>query len=106
RSHGRIAAVGPSLSIQAIVGGLASIALVFPFHAWGLVYGWLLGGLVTLVYVRIQGASVAPLRFEINPGTRALLARGFPIFLFMASSQVLKSIDRIMILKYLSTEDL
>ena len=106
RSHGRIGAVSVSLSIQAIVGGLAGLALLWPFGVWGLLIGWLVGQLAALVYIRREGAAVAPLSFWPNEGTRRLLVRGFPIFLFIASSTVLKSIDRIMILKFLSVEAL
>jgi O-antigen/teichoic acid export membrane protein len=106
RSHGRIGAVSVTLSIQAILGGLAGLVLLWPFGVWGLLLGWLLGQLVALAYIRIQGASIAPLSFLPNEGTRRLLARGFPIFVFHASGTLLKSIDRIMILKYLSVEAL
>jgi O-antigen/teichoic acid export membrane protein len=106
RSHGRIGVVSKALSLQAIAGAIAGIGLVFPFGVWGLLAGWLFGQVAALVYLRREGASVAPLALVPNAGTRRLLARGFPIFLFMASSMVLKSIDRIMILKFLSTEAL
>lgn len=106
RSHGRIGVVSKALSLQAIVGGILGIGLVFPFGVWGLLAGWLAGQLAALVYLRREGAAIAPIALVPNDGTRQLLARGFPIFLFMASSMVLKSIDRIMILKFLSTEAL
>jgi O-antigen/teichoic acid export membrane protein len=106
RSHGRIGVVSKALSLQAIASGLLGIALVFPFGVWGLLAGWLGGQACALVYLRREGAAIAPFAFRPNAGTRQLLRRGFPIFLFMASSMVLKSIDRVMILKFLSTEDL
>lgn len=106
RSHGRIGAVSVSLSVQAIVGGLAGLALLFPMGAWGLLVGWLLGQGVALAYIRVQGASVAPLSLRPNEGTRKLLVRGLPIFLFLAATTLLKSIDRVMILKFLSVEAL
>jgi len=106
RSHGRIGAVSKALSLQAIAGGLVGIGLVFPFGVWGLLAGWLAGQVAALVYLRREGAAIAPFALVPNDGTRQLLQRGFPIFLFMASSMVLKSIDRIMILKFLSVEAL
>jgi O-antigen/teichoic acid export membrane protein len=106
RSHGRIGAVSVSLSVQAIVGGLSGLVLLYPLGAWGLLVGWLVGQVVALVYIRIQGAAIAPLSLRPNEGTRQLLKRGFPIFLFLAATTLLKSIDRIMILKYLSVEAL
>jgi O-antigen/teichoic acid export membrane protein len=106
RSHGRIGVVSKALSLQAIAGGLAGIGLIFPYGAWGLLAGWLIGQAAALVYLRREGAAVAPLALAPNEGTRRLLARGFPIFLFMASSLVLKSIDRLVILKFLGTEAL
>ncbi|MEP7029049.1 MAG: oligosaccharide flippase family protein [Candidatus Eisenbacteria bacterium] len=106
RSHGRIGVVSKALSLQAIVGGVVGIGLVFPFGMWGLLEGWLAGQLAALVYLRREGAPIAPLAFVPNAGTRQLLRRGFPIFLFMAASMVLKSVDRIMILKFLSIEAL
>lgn len=106
RSHGRIGTVSVALSIQAVLGGLAGLALLWPFGVWGLLVGWLLGQAGALIYIRRQGASIAPLSLLPNEGTRQLLARGFPIFLFMATTTLLKSIDRIMILKFLSVEAL
>ena len=106
RSHGRIGAVSITLSIQAILGGIAGLALLLPFGVWGLLLGWLLGQAGALLYIRREGASVAPLSLVPNEGTRQLLARGFPIFLFLATTTILKSIDRIMILKFLSVEAL
>lgn len=106
RSHGRIGAVSVTLSVQAIVGGLAGLALLYPMGAWGLLVGWLIGQVVALVYIRVQAAPVAPFSLRPNAGTKQLLVRGFPIFLFLAATTLLKSIDRIMILKYLSVEAL
>ncbi len=106
RSHGRIGAVSKAFSVQAIVGGLSGLGLVFPFGAWGLLLGWLLGQLVSLLYLRHEGRAIAPFRALPNDGTKALLQRGFPIFLFMATGQVLRTLDRIMILKFLTTQDL
>lgn len=106
RSHGRIGAVSVTLSLQAILGGLAGLVLLWPLGPWGLLVGWLVGQVVALVYIRIQGASISPLSLVPSEGTRRLLARGFPIFVFHASATMLKSIDRIMILKFLSVEAL
>ena len=106
RSHGRIGAVSKALTVQAVASGLLGIGLVFPFGMWGLLAGWLGGQAMALLYLRREGAAIAPLALVPNEGTRQLLARGFPIFLFMASSMVLKSIDRIMILRFLSVEAL
>jgi O-antigen/teichoic acid export membrane protein len=106
RSHGRIGTVSVSLSIQAILGGLAGLVLLWPFGVWGLLAGWLIGQVGALAYIRLQGAGVAPISLAPNEGTRQLLLRGFPIVLFLAASTVLRSIDRIMILKFLSVEAL
>lgn len=106
RSHGRIGVVSVSLSIQAILGGLSGLALLFPMGPWGLLVGWLIGQVAALIYIRIEGASIAPLALVPNEETRRLLVRGLPIFLFMAASTLLKSIDRVMILKFLSVEAL
>jgi O-antigen/teichoic acid export membrane protein len=106
RSHGRIGMVSKALSLQAVVGGLAGLALVKPFGAWGLLVGWLLGQLVALLFLRREGRGIAPFVLVPNAGTKQLLARGFPIFLFMATSLVLRTVDRLMILKFLTTEDL
>jgi len=106
RSHGRIGEVSRMLSVQAIVGGLAGLVLLWPFGPWGLLSGWMVGQVVSLVLVRRAGADVAPLGFWPNEGTRRLLVSGFPIFLFTASNTLLKSVDRVMILKYLSVEAL
>ncbi len=106
RSHGRIGAVSKTISLQAIVAGACGLVLVFPFHMWGMLAGWFVGQIVALVYVRVKGADVAPLGFHLGPETRRLLAIGFPIFLFAGLGAVLKSIDRVMILKYLSTQEL
>jgi O-antigen/teichoic acid export membrane protein len=106
RSHGRIGVVSKTMTIQAIVGGLSGLGLVFPFGVWGLLAGWLAGQVIALAYIRRLGAPFAPLALVPNDQTRELLAVGFPIFLFTASNTVLRSIDRVMILKFLSVEAL
>jgi len=106
RSHGRIGVVSKALSLQAIASGLLGIGLVFPFGVWGLIAGWLGGQVAALAYLRREGASIAPFALMPNAGTRQLLARGLPIFLFTASGLVLRTVDRVMILKFLSTEAL
>lgn len=106
RSYGRIGAVTKTLSLQAVTSGVAALLLIWPFGMWGLLYGWLIGQVVSLVYARRRGADIAPLSLRLNEGTRRLLAVGIPIFLFTAGGTVLKSLDRILILKYLSVEAL
>ncbi len=106
RSHGRIGAVSKTLTIQALTGGLAGLLLVLWIGLWGLLWGWLVGQAAALVYVRRRGADVVPHKFELNESTRRLLVVGFPIFLFTASTAVLKSVDRILILKFLGHEEL
>ncbi|MGH7726803.1 MAG: lipopolysaccharide biosynthesis protein [Candidatus Eiseniibacteriota bacterium] len=106
RSHGRIGEVSKTLSLQALVGGIAGLLLVLWIGLWGLLWGWLLGQVVALVYARRRGGDVVPFGFDLNEWTRRLLIVGFPIFLFTAAGAVLKTVDRMLILKFLSTEDL
>jgi O-antigen/teichoic acid export membrane protein len=98
--------VSKTISLQAIIAGVCGLVLVFPFRMWGLLAGWFIGQIVALVFAREVGGAAAPIGFRPGPETRRLLAIGFPIFLFAGLGAVLKSIDRVMILKFLSTQEL
>ncbi|HYM81459.1 MAG TPA: oligosaccharide flippase family protein [Candidatus Limnocylindria bacterium] len=106
RSHGNIASVAVWSMIQGSIGALLGLALIPMLGAWGLLVGWLTGTLASLIYVRLQGRIVAPLAPVPSRESLRLLAVGFPMFLFACSNLVMRTLDRIIILRFLGTEAL
>jgi O-antigen/teichoic acid export membrane protein len=105
RARGRFGAVSGSSAAQALLGGGLGLALVWRFGIPGLLWGWLAGTLVALVWVRFAASDV-PLR----PGAPAegvrLVRGGFVVFAFFAVSLVLRSVDRLALIHYGTPADL
>jgi O-antigen/teichoic acid export membrane protein len=105
RAHGAFQTASAAQSVQAVLGGVLGLALVWRFGVWGLLGGWLAGSLVALVVAR-RG----PVRPPLLPGPlaegAALVRIGFPIFGFFAASLVLRSADRVAFVRYAGTEGL
>lgn len=106
RSHDRMDAVSQWYMLQSVVGALLGLALIPWFGMWGLLVGWFAGCMVSLVNVARDARSVAPLvpRFAVE--SIRVVTLGFPMFVHSASSLVMRSLDRIIILRYLGTESL
>lgn len=103
RSYGNIQAVSAWFAVQGVIGTVLGLALIPRFGAPGLLGGWAVGTLAAAIMVRIQGRRVAPIAPRPAPESLDLVRIGLPMFVFIASSQVMRSIDRIIILKFLGT---
>ena len=106
RSHGNIGAVSGWFVIQGVVGSVVGVALIPLSGAWGLLWGWLLGTAMALFYVRRQARGLpAPLPAPSAESLR-LLSIGFPMFVSAAITFVMRTLDRVIILRFLGNEAL
>ncbi|HTO92075.1 MAG TPA: lipopolysaccharide biosynthesis protein [Candidatus Sulfotelmatobacter sp.] len=106
RSHGNIGAVSRWFFVQGMVGAVLGLALIPWQGAWGLLWGWLLGTLVSFAWTRWDARKLAPLRPLIGSENGDLLRVGFPLFFFLGSALVMRSLDRLIILRFLGTREL
>lgn len=104
RAHGRFGAVSLGNTLQAALGGGLGIALIGPLGLVGLLVGWIAGTLVALVVMKLQGPEV-PLA-PATSGAGVLAKVGLPIFGFYLASLVLRSVDRIALVRYASSATL
>ncbi len=99
RAHGRFGAVSAGQSTQAVLGAGSGLVLVWSFGLWGVVLGWVAGTLVAIARMGLA-CPEAP-RVPAHAKTGASLARlGFPIFAFYGASLVLRSVDRLALVRY------
>jgi len=106
RSHGNIGAVGMWFVLQAGVGTVLGLVLIPWLDAWGLLVGWLTGTALGVAYVRAQGRGLVPIVPRPSSDGMLLLRVGLPMYLYTASSVVMRSLDRIIILRLLGTTKL
>ena len=106
RSHGDMNTVSTWFVVQGLIGAGLGLSLVPRFGEWGLLWGWVAGCLVSLAFVLIRGRGRAPLRFSFGPDNLLLVRVGLPMFIFNSSTIVMRSLDRLIILRYLGTQDL
>lgn len=106
RSHGDMNTVSTWFVMQGLIGAGLGLALVPRLGEWGLLWGWAAGCLLSLVFVLVRGRRDAPLRWAFGPENRMLMQIGLPMFVFNASTIVMRSLDRLIILRYLGTQDL
>jgi O-antigen/teichoic acid export membrane protein len=106
RSHGDVGSVSAWTLIQGLIGAVLGVALIPRLGAWGLLYGWLAGTLVALAYVRFRGGRFVPLAPAVSPDSRLLLTVGFPMFVYVVLNFVMRSLDRLVILRFLGIESL
>ncbi len=103
RSHGRIGAVSMWFVLQAGVGTVLGLGLIPWLDAWGLLAGWLAGTALGVSYVRAQGRGLVPIVPRASEDCGLLLRVGLPMYLYTASSTVMRSLDRLVILRFLGT---
>ena len=106
RSHGNMSAVSLWFMLQGTIGVLLGLGLIPWFGNWGLLWGWLVGTLAATVSVVWRGRAVVPLVPTPTRDSVRLLAIGLPIFIYSASNFVMRTLDRIIILKFLGTQSL
>jgi len=105
RAHGDFGAVSAATTIQAVVGGGIGLATVWKAGVWGLLWGWLAGSLLALLRMRCSPHR-PPLRpappIEGVPLSRA----GFALFAFFMLSLILRSMDRVALVRFGGNESL
>jgi O-antigen/teichoic acid export membrane protein len=106
RSHGDITTASGWMMIQGAVGGGLGLALLPWLHGWGLLLGWTIGSLAAFVFSTIRSRHHAPLSLAPSVESFDLVQIGFPMFVFGASSMVMRNLDRLIILRYVGTQDL
>ena len=106
RSHGKIGAVSAWFLLQSVIGVTLGLALIPTFGAWGLLWGWVAGTLAATATVMWRGHAVVPLLMAPGPDSNLLLAVGFPMFIYGLSGFLMRSLDRVIILRFLGTESL
>ncbi len=106
RSHGDIGGLTQWFVIQGLVGSGLGLVLMFWFGRWGLLWGWLAGCLVAFVFVVQRGRKVFPLVPMPAVESLDLVQVGLPLYLFSASSLVMRNLDRIVVLRFLGTQAL
>jgi O-antigen/teichoic acid export membrane protein len=106
RSHDDFQVVSGWFMFQSVVGAGIGLALAPWLGAWGLLWGWFAGCLASLVWVARKARGRAPLWPAFAPESLQLIRVGFPMFVFTASGLLMRSLDRIIILRYLGTESL
>ena len=103
RSHGNITAVSGWYLLQGVVGTALGLALIPRFGVWGLLAGWTVGTAAATLLIRLQGRGLVPIMPRPGPDGVHLVRVGLPMFVFVASSQVMRTIDRLIILRFLGT---
>jgi len=106
RSHGDISTASGWMAVQGGVGGILGLALVKPMGAWGLLLGWLVGCLAAFTFSTLRSRRFAPMRAAPANESLDLIQIGFPMYTYNASSQVMRNLDRLIILHFLGTDSL
>ena len=106
RSHGDITTVSGWMLLQGAIGGVMGLALTPWLGAWGLLLGWVAGCLVSFGFVTIRSRGTAPLLPAPASEGLDIVQIGFPMFVFTASTLMMRNIDRLIILRFLGTESL
>jgi O-antigen/teichoic acid export membrane protein len=106
RSHGDMGAIARWFVIQGLLGSGLGLTLMFWFGRWGLLWGWFAGCLVALLFVIRRGRGVFPLWPAPALDSLDLLQVGIPLYVFSASTIVMRNLDRIVVLRFLGTQAL
>lgn len=105
RAYDEFQTASTAQALQAVLGGGLGLALVWRLGVWGLLGGWLVGGIVALLWLR-RGRRAPPIKPGLPADGLGLVRIGFPIFGYFTASLVLRSVDRIAFVRYAGTEGL
>jgi O-antigen/teichoic acid export membrane protein len=105
RAHGFFHAVSAGYAVQAVLGGGLGLALVWPYGAWGLLAGWIAGTLTALAWMWRAGVAVPLVPAHLREGL-SLAGAGVPIFGYFAATLVMRSVDRLALVRYAGAEPL
>ncbi len=106
RSHGDIGGLKRWFVLQGLLGSGLGLVLMLWFGRWGLLWGWFAGCLVAFVFVVHRGRRVIPLWPAAATDSLDLVQVGLPLYVFSASSIVMRNLDRIVVLRFLGTQAL
>ena len=106
RSYGRIRVVSEWFLLQAIVATGLGLALIPWQGAWGLLWGWVAANLLALIFARWRAPVTVPVRPAYSPDSLMLIRAGLPMLLYLTSALVMRTVDRIVILKFAGTQAL
>ncbi len=106
RSHGDIGTASGWMMMQGAIGGVLGLALLPWLRAWGLLAGWVAGCVSAFAYSTARSRREAPLSPAPGAESFELVQIGFPMFVFTASSLIMRNLDRLIILRYVSDEAL
>src|ERR1051325_5903655 len=101
RSHGDIGGLTRWFVLQGLIGSGLGLTLMVWMGRWGLLWGWFAGCLVALLFVVRRGRRVFPLLPAPALESLDLLQVGIPLYVFSASSIVMRNLDRIVVLRFL-----
>ncbi len=102
RAHNRMIAVSNWFLVQGVVGAGLALTLIPRFGLWALLGGWLVGTLMASAVTQWQARDIAPFLPRGSLESFALVRAGVPMYLYSASV-ILRSLDRVIILKCLGT---
>lgn len=105
RSHGDFRTISGWMLLQGAIGGIAGLALTPWLGGWGLLWGWTAGCVVALVYSSVRSHEHAPMSPSPAADGLDLVQVGFPMFVVVASTMVMRSLDRLIILRFLGHRD-
>jgi O-antigen/teichoic acid export membrane protein len=99
KARGRFGPASAAQAAQFVVGAGIGVLLVGRFGVYGLIGGWFVGTLVALVWLKLaaRGVPVVPGRM---PDGLALARAGLPVFGFFTASLVLRSVDRLALIRF------
>jgi len=106
RSYGDIGTLTRWFVMQGLIGSGLGLGLMVGFGRWGLLWGWLAGCFVAWTFVMFRGRKVIPLAPSPAIESLDLLQVGIPLYVFTASSLVMRNLDRIVVLRFLGTQAL
>jgi O-antigen/teichoic acid export membrane protein len=106
RSHGDISTSSGQTLIQGAVGAGLGLVLLPWLQGWGLLLGWTIGCVAAFAFSTVRSRPYAPLSPSPSAESFDLVQIGLPMFVFIASALVMRNLDRIIILRYLGTQDL
>ncbi len=106
RSHGDMTSVSGWTMLQGLLGAVLGVAFLPWIGPWSLLWGWLAGTVVALVFLRVRAGDRVPYLPAASADVRLLFTIGFPMFVYVGLSFVMRSLDRLVILRFLGTESL
>ncbi|MBI1798834.1 MAG: oligosaccharide flippase family protein [Candidatus Eisenbacteria bacterium] len=102
RAHNNMTAVSGWYLVQGVIGAGLALALMPRFGMWALLGGWLVGTVIASIVSQWQARHIAPFAPQASSECLALLRAGAPMYLYSASV-ILRSLDRVIIIKCLNT---